>query len=538
MEQILTALAQMQANAPAASTTAPLQLSNPILQQLLSEAARPKPQFEAQAVLPPNIAQMIAVQLKKEMEASGQGVQQPQPESQAVAADKQKAPRAEKQQAPAANGPGPSRMPGVGSAKGPASGSMVRESDIMDVTGGKPWTKADAKTKVEDKPKPERSVLSLCKIMTFEYVDNQMVEVYARVINKPGFKRKAPEAPAKLPAKDDQEPAFEEETTDADDDKDAPQSSMKPPEPNGFLAALSQAKFAFYRTHRMTIAAIGKRKQTRMGDSSVNAAVKGTSEEGHGGPEATDDVAKLHRESEAEALSPRRGAERPKSKPLSRKKKRRCAEETVPTPKVTPKRLKFSEPEPDASEDPEEDGEDDDDQEEEVEEPGSEDDDVFNGPYALKDKPRKQLKAIEDKPPLALEDEAKEARPAETPQSCGLDSLPRDLGNKLKKLSGDLLETLTGDFGSSDVPHVIAILDGEQIYSLTDAFDVLLDVEGELPGILGEESKDAASKLTLRGKKILKRWPQLLKARRGYSAIPRIPGLLQPVQAKKEEMGD
>ncbi|CAE7566045.1 unnamed protein product [Symbiodinium sp. CCMP2592] len=501
MEQILTALAQMQANAPAASTTAPLQLSNPILQQLLSEAARPKPQFEAQAVLPPNIAQMIAVQLKKEMEASGQGVQQPQPESQAVAADKQKAPRAEKQQAPAANGPGPSRMPGVGSAKGPASGSMVRESDIMDVTGGKPWTKADAKTKVEDKPKPERSVLSLCKIMTFEYVDNQMVEVYARVINKPGFKRKAPEAPAKLPAKDDQEPAFEEETTDADDDKDAPQSSMKPPEPNG---------------HPPNDDRSNRQKEA----------------------EATDDVAKLHRESEEEALSPRRGAERPKSKPLSRKKKRRCAEETVPTPKVTPKRLKFSEPEPDASEDPEEDGEDDDDQEEEVEEPGSEDDDVFNGPYALKDKPRKQLKAIEDKPPLALEDEAKEARPAETPQSCGLDSLPRDLGNKLKKLSGDLLETLTGDFGSSDVPHVIAILDGEQIYSLADAFDVLLDVEGELPGILGEESKDAASKLTLRGKKILKRWPQLLKARRGYSAIPRIPGLLQPVQAKKEEMGD
>ena len=31
------------------------------------------------------------------------------------------------------------------------------------------------------------------------------------------------------------------------------------------------------------------------------------------------------------------------------------------------------------------------------------------------------------------------------------------------------------------MPHVINILDGEQIYSLADAFDILLDVEGIFP---------------------------------------------------------
>ena len=243
IEQLLTAVAQVQANAPAAP--APPQPafggSHAILQQLLAEAARPKPQPGAQAVLPENFAQMIAEQVKKEME-SGQGVQQPEPQKQEAPPP---APHAEPSKGPASSRAPPAR-PAAGTVKGgPPAGGVVRESDIKDMTDGKPWTKPAGKTAPEDRRKPpspsDRSVLTLCKIMTFEYVDNQMIELYARVVNKPGFKRKAPAptAPAKPADDDDKEPPFEEESADEDNDKEKPQSSStKPREPDGFLASI------------------------------------------------------------------------------------------------------------------------------------------------------------------------------------------------------------------------------------------------------------------------------------------------------------
>ena len=172
--------------------------------------------------------------------------------------------------------------------------------------------------------------------------------------------------------------------------------------------------------------------------------------------EAAEDVAKLHRDSEQQAGSPVPGSEKARTKTSGSRKRRRAAG-TVSTPKMEPKKLKFPEPEAPASEDdPEhEDGEDDDDDDEEgglgldgFEDSG--DDDLFREKFALKDRVGKQVQAIEDKPKSsqlpAIEDKPRPEE--ETPEEeGGLGNLPRDLGNKLKKINGDLLETLTGDFG-------------------------------------------------------------------------------------------
>ncbi|CAE7242670.1 unnamed protein product [Symbiodinium microadriaticum] len=237
------------------------------------------------------------------------------------------------------------------------------------------------------------------------------------------------------------------------------------------------------------------------------------------------------------------------------KKKRKAAEAAEPLSSVKPRRLGFGSVQKErhdalmddglgdsSSENP---GEEDEEEEEPacaanpakaLEDVGDEDADLFKDKYALAIPQASACKKTESMP--AIMD-------APAAASCGgsWDKLPLGIRSKLEKVHSDLIDFLPTALSQclagsdehvmafvlefpvmssagvaaflmlrSDFPHFLDILVSEDILNLSDALELVSELGGNWLDCLGEKSKAIQAKLTLKGKKILSKWPEELQA--------------------------
>ncbi|CAE7513660.1 unnamed protein product, partial [Symbiodinium natans] len=87
-----------------------------------------------------------------------------------------------------------------------------------------------------------------------------------------------------------------------------------------------------------------------------------------------------------------------------------------------------------------------------------------------------------------------------------------EVTNLMGQIDDDLASILPAGASRSDLKLFINILIEEDITTLEDAVDLLSNIEGDILDHMGQNARLFANNLTLKGKRLLKQWPVLLKA--------------------------
>ncbi|CAE6956521.1 unnamed protein product [Symbiodinium sp. CCMP2592] len=210
--------------------------------------------------------------------------------------------------------------------------------------------------------------------------------------------------------------------------------------------------------------------------------------------------------------------EKSAAKALSEAPRKRKAEAAEPLSCVKPRRLEFGSGERERH-DSREDGAGDSSSENRDED----DEETLPRPAtkALEDLLNEDSDLFKDKFALAVPAEAPASTPnipaimdgsAEGSKGASWDQLPRVIRSKLEKIDSDLIDALPTCLSSSDFPHFLDILLAEDILNLNDAVEFVSELGGQWLDNLGEQSKTIQAKMTLKGRKQLSTWPEMLKA--------------------------